>query len=72
MKYQRSADTHQLLIDACRSLIQEGRIPSAVSIAERAGRGTRTVHHHFSSLDEIIEAAGYKSAFVKIEDNSTW
>ena len=62
-RFQRSARTRQLVLDAFLSLIDEGDItPTAQRIAERAGVSLRTVYHQFNDVDTIHELGGQRLA----------
>ena len=55
----RSARTRLAIVDALRSLHQEGDLlPTAPRVAERAGVSVRTVWQHFDDLETLFVEAG--------------
>lgn len=51
----RTERSRQLIIDAVRDLVQEGiLVPTAQTVAERAGVGIRTVFRHFSDMEALF------------------
>jgi len=57
----RSARTRRAIVDALRSLHQEGDLrPTAPRVAERAGVSLRTVWQHFNDLESLLVQAGQR------------
>lgn len=55
----RSARTRRAIVDALRSLHQDGDLlPTAPRVAERAGVSVRTVWQHFDDLEALFVEAG--------------
>jgi AcrR family transcriptional regulator len=51
----RTERSRQLIIDAVRDLVQEGiLVPTAQTVAERAGVGIRTVFRHFADMEALF------------------
>jgi TetR/AcrR family transcriptional regulator, regulator of autoinduction and epiphytic fitness len=59
----RSARTRRAIVDALRSLHQDGDLrPNAHRVAERAGVSVRTVWQHFEDLESLFVEAGNRDA----------
>ena len=55
----RSARTRRAIVDALRSLHQDGELlPTAPRVAERAGVSVRTVWQHFDDVETLFVEAG--------------
>lgn len=67
----RTERSRQLIIDAVQALVNEGiLVPTAQSVAERAGVGIRTVFRHFADMETLFATVdlqlreGYEGLFV--------
>ena len=55
----RSERSKQAIIDAILALMEEGNlVPSAQTVADRAGIGIRSVFRHFADMEELYAIAG--------------
>lgn len=60
-RFARSARTRRAIVDALRSLHQDGDLrPTAPRVAERAGVSLRTVWQHFTDLETLLVEAGQR------------
>ena len=67
----RTERSRQLIIDAVQALVNEGiLVPTAQTVAERAGVGIRTVFRHFADMETLFATVdlqlreGYEGLFV--------